>query len=101
MRTLTVTSKSGTEFTLTQTATGIDGSAKGFNLGSMRLDSATIAAQFASNIGGKMAKISAELDAHNSKLAAELFAESDRMIDDRAADLDDYNARSARIRATE
>ena len=97
---ITVTSKTGTVVELIKTATGIEGMANGVSLPGLRLEGNTLKPFGAVRVGGKAVKISIELDDTNAKRAAAMFAESSRQIDAAAAELADYDARTARIYAT-
>lgn len=96
-----VVSKNGTVVTLIKTAQGIKGVTKGVELNGLRLDGNTLKPFGTVRVGGKVVKISIELDDTNAKRAAAMFAESNRQIDAAAADWADYNARTARIYTTE
>jgi len=63
MKTATVTSKSGTEFTLTANSNGVSGKAKGITIGNMQIiESGKIQATFPQTINGKPVRIGAEFD---------------------------------------
>lgn len=97
---ITVTSRTGTVFSLTLTATAdVTATAKGLELGGMDFDGSSITARFPATIGGQRIRVSADFDGADAAKVAALFAEAAARRTGHAADEAEYDRRHSTVNA--
>lgn len=101
-QTITATSNSGTEFTLTASHLGVKGEAKGISLGDMQIiRDGKIEATFPQQIGGRSVRVGAEFSAAEWAKVAALYAWAEGETKQAAAEDNEYDRHYRRVMSTD